>query len=255
MNRSRLNSRSLPHLAWGRRRTRETAFTLIELLVVIAIIAILAAMLLPALSQAKLKALRINCLSNLKQQGVFMSLYSSDNTETFPFSGRSWWEMPLVDLLTLENPYASTNNRAFFRCPSERGLGFNFELVLAAAGRGTTNTLPFSDSYYYYYSFYTDDINHNPSKRKVSEVAYPSQKGIAPCYAMLRPGVFLDMNAVPPMNSSHGDGINELFADGRSQFAHWRQLDNSSLRNVSPSDANPKGYDFDWVPLTARDLK
>jgi len=68
-------------------------FTLIELLVVIAIIAMLMGLLMPALNEARNRALQLVCGSNLSGLGKAIALYATENDDTFMRAGgrNSYW--------------------------------------------------------------------------------------------------------------------------------------------------------------------
>jgi len=102
-------------------------FTLIELLVVIAIIAILASILFPVFAQARAKARAATCLSNEKQIGLGLMMYTQDFDETLPMASyAASAAKPYCGITSVNSPfipkwmdmlYPYIKNRGVFTCP------------------------------------------------------------------------------------------------------------------------------------------
>jgi len=142
--------------------------------VVIAIIALLAAMLLPALSNSKATAKRIQCVSNLRQMGIAAHIYVGDNSDYYPVAYWSATENGMTvsscwDLTTIESSPSSVipgllwqgqGNMQIQQCPS-----FN--------GNANWSTDPYTG-----YNYNTSYIGHGqdesiPEPAKTSDVRHP----------------------------------------------------------------------------------
>jgi prepilin-type N-terminal cleavage/methylation domain-containing protein/prepilin-type processing-associated H-X9-DG protein len=163
------------------------AFTLIELLVVIAIIAILAGLLFPVFAQAREKGRQSYCLSNLRQMGMAMTLYTEDWEGFYPpviqRNGRrpinfgvSWMQLisPYLKsqsvFIDLSSGYPNDPLRNYGYAPSARSQGYDAYVmtvdpwgVALWEGLGGFNGRPIG--------FYQEEIlSHN-----VTEVARPAE--------------------------------------------------------------------------------
>lgn len=181
-------------------------FTLIELLVVIAIIGVLAALLFPVFARAREKARQASCLSNLKQIGTALSLYTEDYDSTYP-RGQYWpWDSSHTWIDVLE-PYVK--NTAVFRCPSQGNDPFGYGYNIAYWGAGD----------------WLDGMHGINDARPVAESEVPTPAETIWVVDQGRYwGCGSDFDIEKPAKR-HNDGTNVLFVD-----AHVKWLNETPLR-------------------------
>ena len=112
-----------------RSRSTQPGFTLLELLVVLAIVAILASLLLPALARAKDAARKTACISNLRQMGIAIRLYSNDHDHLIPYGPHA---PPFTSPSELYPSTGSPTSLLSLRSGAPVGLGLLLKDYLAA---------------------------------------------------------------------------------------------------------------------------
>jgi prepilin-type N-terminal cleavage/methylation domain-containing protein len=222
---------------------RVDAFSLIELMVVIAIIAILAALLLPALSAAKQKAQATRCLSNVRQTGLGMKMYASDNRELYPESGTSipWgtndipiadggsgkpsWMQQIISYTATTNVYHCPANVNF---PTDKQSPFNYFNGARAAYVAAGNAFASANSQRFQFpsaSVLSGDTiwstEANPS------VAIDADKDD---YAQCCVGGAASDNDPTEEWQIHNKGQNILFDDGRASWYKGYKLNEMTFR-------------------------
>jgi len=247
---------------------------LIELLVVIAIIAILAAMLLPALSKAKMAAWGTECIANLKQCQLAAALYKNDNNNYLvpnsPYTGymnagsaqTSWIDSAtgtegMGDALGNTNlllyttgllaPYVA-KQVGVYKCPADIVPSANGQRLRTYSMNGQMGAA------YMVPAKFNDD---SPALQYVkdSDIVHPAQ---ADAFVFAEENMYTIQDGYLEIDSHggtfpdvpgayHNNALGLSFADGHALIHKWQTMALLKAKGHDPQDpGGPDNVDWSW---------
>lgn len=200
---------------------RLSAFALREALVVIAVLAVLAAMLLPAMTKAKSRSARINCVNNLKQISLAFKQWSLDSTDRYPMQV-SVTNGGTLELITSGNVFTTflvmsneLNTPRILICPGETDT----ERLTATGWSSRTpppGQTPFKNNFNTSYFIGVDAEDAKPQMLLVGDAHFALDgKRVPP--GLLRLGTNSPVSWPRPFRDRHEKGGNIGLADGSVQ--------------------------------------
>lgn len=208
---------------------KRKGFTLIELLVVIAIIALLLAILMPSLKKAKIHAMTVVCLSNLKQLSLGIMLYADADNGEIPrsdigYGPHYWWVFPGDTEETIMQgmlwPYIE--NLKMYKCPTgKRDENRTYSMV------GAMNSQAYGPTHW-----------KGPIVKNLHKLRQPGARLVFLDEGKMSPYAFMTRHKVPewrdPPPVRHNNGVTLSFADGHSEHWKWQNKHTIEFGNGQP---------------------
>jgi prepilin-type N-terminal cleavage/methylation domain-containing protein len=227
---------------------RKSAFTLIELLVVIAIIALLVAILVPALQSVRDQGRRVNCSTNLRNIGVGLISYASQNNDSLPAPQYSTGSSPWKAYLCFEktNPRTALQLALLYKGGY---IGENPRILYCpcSAGDYSSHTSGGSWGTYFPDDYIRSAYLYAPQSKSRDPIGLPAIHANPRLSELLQGSAIVTDRIDTWNNISHqftnmSRGLNIVFIDGSVKFCRDASvMDYNLWHPYGPSDSRGPG--------------